>query len=676
MPRKSGKSSDRGEAAKSNNSVETDPLVHTASPELKQPAEPRRPRRGKASAATTLDEPTPHDPNPPGFASEVELNVGGLPAAARAPKAPAEDAWSGFDEGATGDAWGVSSGSVVEDSPHDTGLHDGPPLAGRDRARPAALDPRGNSALDSGLDSNDAFMAAPLDNLPAVKLVAVSGAEAGREFVVRHREMGVGRGAENDVILADPSVSREHARLVFEAGQFALEDLNSGNGTFVNGQKISRQRLQHGDEIAFGNAAFRFLEGDAVPLLPGARGDPADALAGRPRRTGRISRGWRLAATVTGGLAVAVILVGTFYLRRYGGFTGSEARRDLMFSHYERGVEAFKGHHWDQAEEQFVVALGLDPQNPRTRRYVKAIGRERLAEAQLSEARVARKRGDLARANGLALGILDSSCRADAQALLRDIDAECEGRVSRGQQLLTSGQTQEAMQMLQSVDVVRPGRPDVAELLVRANLKVATAQVMPATLANRATRRRSLAFTGPLAEAHREFINGDVEPALQTLDSLNSEEAAAMRDKIEKFREAYQGGMNEHKLKHAGVAIRMLGEAKTLEAQISGGSSKLLSDIDQKLADMFYLQGMQSLSSNDLPQAYQSLRSTINLVPSHMQAMQKLAELAQKAQQMFDAAGREADVQKARAALQGVLQIVATDSELYRKAKQRLDALP
>ena len=666
MP-KSGKTSERGEAAKSTNTVETDPLVHTATPDLDSDEESPRPRRSRLprepSATPSMPapmepDPTPHDPHPAGFASEVERNVGNLPAAARSSHAPADDAWSGFDEGATGDGWGLSSGSVVEESPSER-----PPASqGRADNRPR---PRAS-------DDNDPFLSAPLDNMPSVKLVAVSGAEAGREFIMRDREMGVGRGAENDVILADPSVSREHARLVFEAGQFTLVDLTSGNGTFVNGQKISRQRLQHGDEIAFGNAAFRFLEGDAAPPH---LGDRELDMGRRPSRN-LPSRGWRYVATSMGILALAVALLGVFYMRRYGGLNGSEARRDLMFGHYERGVEAFKGRHWDQADEQFSVALALDPQNVRTRRYLKAIGRERLAETQLVDARQARKRGELARANSLALGILDSSFRADAQALLREIDGECEGRVTRGQQLLANGQPMEAMQMLQSVDSVRPGRPDVAEMLVRANLKGGTTHVLPASLANRATRRHSVVYTGALAEAHREFINGDVEPALQTLDSLNSEEAAAMRDKIEKFREAYQGGMNEHKLKHASVAIRMLGEAKTLEAQISGGSSKLLGELDHKLADMYYLQGMQSLAANDLPQAYQSLRNAANLAPDHMQAIAKLSDLAQKAQQLFDGAGREADVQKARNALQLVLQIVATDSELYRKAKQRLDALP
>lgn len=666
MP-KSGKKGKGRKTAKSANTVETDPLVHTASLDPKVPSTKSRPKRLPRQSSATPSMPlrlgaetsAGHDPNPPGFASEVGRAFNDLPAAAgRAKRAPADDAWSGFDEGATGDAWGLSSGSLVEEPPSGN------------NARPQSQARRSTA---SGMDSDDAFLQAPLEHdLPKVKLVAVSGAEAGREFFMRDPEMGVGRGAENDVILADPSVSREHARITYTARQFALEDLSSGNGTFVNGKKIGRQPLRHGDEVLFGNVAFRFLEGDAAAANVGV----VPPVARRSGLANLPHRGWRVAAGALGLLAVGAVLLGLFYLRRYGGWNGSEARRDMMFTHYERGVEAFKGRHWDQAEEQFTAASGLDPQNLRVRRYLKAVGRERTAEGQLAEAWQAHKHGDLARANALALGVLDASFRADAQALLRQIDADCEGRVSRGQQLLASGQAQEAMQMLQSVDAVRPGRPDVADMLVRANLKSGTNRVLPASLTNRSPRRRSPGVLGPLAEAHREFANGDLEPALQTLDPLNSEEAAALRNKVERFRDAYEGGMGEHQLKHPAAAIRMLSEAKTLEAQISGGGSKLLGDLDHKLADMYALQGAQSMAANALPPAYQSLSNAVNLVPGHPQASQKLEELARKAQQMFDDAGREADMQKSRTLLQEVVQIVPAQSELYRKAKQRLDALP
>jgi FHA domain-containing protein len=68
-----------------------------------------------------------------------------------------------------------------------------------------------------------------------------------------HDELLVGRNPECDVRLADLSVSRRHARLVFRDGAWIVQDLASTNGTAVNGKTIGRCRLQPGDELAFGD---------------------------------------------------------------------------------------------------------------------------------------------------------------------------------------------------------------------------------------------------------------------------------------------------------------------------------------------------------------------------------------------------------------------------------------
>jgi tetratricopeptide (TPR) repeat protein len=229
--------------------------------------------------------------------------------------------------------------------------------------------------------------------------------------------------------------------------------------------------------------------------------------------------------------------------------------------------------------------------------------------------------------------------------------------------------------LLQTVEAIRPGRADVAELLVRANLRSGGSRTSPVSVSSRVSHRRSPGYSGALAQAHRAFVAGDLTAALQALDALNSEDAASLRDKIERFSEAYQNGSIEHHAKHAASAIRLLGMAKALEMQVSNGTSMLTETIDRQLADMYYVQGMQALSDGTLPQAYQAFRSAVGLVPDHSLSAHKLAELSQRAQQQFDAADKEADLQKARATLQAVLEIVPAESELYRKAKRRLDGM-
>ncbi len=69
--------------------------------------------------------------------------------------------------------------------------------------------------------------------------------------------LSVGRHHGCDVRLANPRVSRRHARLVFRDGVWIVQDLESTNGTSVNGVAVGRCRLRPGDEVSFGGERVR-----------------------------------------------------------------------------------------------------------------------------------------------------------------------------------------------------------------------------------------------------------------------------------------------------------------------------------------------------------------------------------------------------------------------------------
>ncbi|MFZ4734606.1 MAG: FHA domain-containing protein [Bradymonadia bacterium] len=86
------------------------------------------------------------------------------------------------------------------------------------------------------------------------KLVLTDGAQAGRELMLFERIACIGRTDENDITLADTSVSRHHARLKKQDdGSYTLMDLNSSNGTRLNGKRVTSARARFGDRIHFGN---------------------------------------------------------------------------------------------------------------------------------------------------------------------------------------------------------------------------------------------------------------------------------------------------------------------------------------------------------------------------------------------------------------------------------------
>jgi len=75
----------------------------------------------------------------------------------------------------------------------------------------------------------------------------------------------VGRDPGNDVVLRDPKVSRRHVEIVFERGFFVLHDLQSANGTYVNGIRVNVAPLTNGSELKLGSSHARFIDEAEVP---------------------------------------------------------------------------------------------------------------------------------------------------------------------------------------------------------------------------------------------------------------------------------------------------------------------------------------------------------------------------------------------------------------------------
>jgi hypothetical protein len=104
------------------------------------------------------------------------------------------------------------------------------------------------------------------------KLVIVRGGAVGKEFPVVGRECLIGRWDPDHGIFPEidldkedweANVSRRHAKIISEGGQYLLEDCGSMNGTFINrGQRLISGRryvIRHGDEIIFGKLFMRFV---------------------------------------------------------------------------------------------------------------------------------------------------------------------------------------------------------------------------------------------------------------------------------------------------------------------------------------------------------------------------------------------------------------------------------
>ncbi|PYQ38210.1 MAG: sigma-54-dependent Fis family transcriptional regulator [Acidobacteria bacterium] len=104
------------------------------------------------------------------------------------------------------------------------------------------------------------------------RLVVTAGPAKDTVIPLTQEEASIGRDPNNAVAISDPSVSRKHCLLRREAdGRFQIADLESRNGTVVNGVTVKEQWLRHGDEIATGDSVFMFLVEEDDRVLPASR---------------------------------------------------------------------------------------------------------------------------------------------------------------------------------------------------------------------------------------------------------------------------------------------------------------------------------------------------------------------------------------------------------------------
>ena len=123
----------------------------------------------------------------------------------------------------------------------------------------------------------------------AIVISDKGGAERRETF--GRSEITVGRVQGNDVMLPKGNVSKKHARLLFRDGRFIVTDLNSTNGTYVNGKRAERAELTPGSVVRIGHTLGVLVRRTAAdhptefgPIGSGLVGGPRLAAAVEPAR--------------------------------------------------------------------------------------------------------------------------------------------------------------------------------------------------------------------------------------------------------------------------------------------------------------------------------------------------------------------------------------------------------
>ncbi|MDH5672370.1 MAG: sigma 54-dependent Fis family transcriptional regulator [Myxococcales bacterium] len=199
----------------------------------------------------------------------------------------AERHWLVLERGGTVVVHDVSGAARSRDNAHVLGLDDPFPL-GRDHVlvRRAVCTSPHRRGLDTGTRSLG------ISERRRLSILLHSGGDA-RLVAVRERPLHVGRGHDNDLRVQDDAASLRHCRIEPSGASVLLRDLDSRNGTYLNGAKVSVAELRDGDVLRVGRSELRLVGHVAAHA---ERGGSSEMVAACPRMLGVMSEARRYAA--------------------------------------------------------------------------------------------------------------------------------------------------------------------------------------------------------------------------------------------------------------------------------------------------------------------------------------------------------------------------------------------
>ncbi len=122
-----------------------------------------------------------------------------------------------------------------------------------------------SATVEIGAVSMDEAVSGEVPSVSGATLWGRSRPVDGRLFPLAFGRQTIGRGAESDIVIAEPSVSLRHAEIDLKPDGTYLVNLISTNGTWVNGAEIHTRRIRPGDVIHFGRVRFDYLEPRVPP---------------------------------------------------------------------------------------------------------------------------------------------------------------------------------------------------------------------------------------------------------------------------------------------------------------------------------------------------------------------------------------------------------------------------
>ena len=548
------------------------------------------------------------------------------------------------------------------------------------------------------------------------RLIIVAGPDIGLEWSFKQAEITMGRGAENEIDFADIAASRHHARISLEGTEFFLADLDSNNGTLLNGVRITREALCSGDEIVIGARTMRFVELDQAPPTAAAHpvvpagpepvvGSPSEiipAIAGEdheldgsqvdvgvvpeddgpgadvdeppiPIAATKKRTGLKVAAIGIGGFAVAASLayMGLIVYERLTGNT-AQAQQERAHVAFLQGVELVKALRCGDAIVMFDRVLATRPEYTRAKEY-KAFCVEEIARwKRLAEAKALASSGSYEPA----LAKLDkidaiSQYRPEADNLgklwRRRVALD---KVAEAQRMFDDGDIASALELL---DEVLAGQPGLAPA---RRLRATIISIREAARSDRPKAAKASAIPTLMERSVSLYIKGRISSAIDAANAAGGADAPIYVERMTTVKRITKEAKVAHRQKAGGELLRLAPKGLDLDLKIAAGKGKIRARLKTYYADGLYLKGLEAYNDADYGRAYKLLSEAVRVEPGHKLSETRLAALGRKARELYYQGYvlKDSNAAETRKIFRQVKQMTSTSSQFHKWASKWLSA--
>ncbi len=486
---------------------------------------------------------------------------------------------------------------------------------------------------------------------PVVKLHVLGGPATGQEYFVNDMRTTVGRGESNTAMIPDGAMSRQHFEIVKNPDEsYTLYDLQSINGTGLNGTRVKEADLYQGDRIEAGKTIFQFLVHGQLPqpnrqrrLIPalanstmsGGMFPPQDLRAGTVMANVGTTQGLMKLSTlitIVAGVMSAILLTGIIVILVSGNSPNQAENQALSSQKYLKGVDAVREHDWAKAEKLFLESHTLD-ENLDVSAQLKRIAMERQAKASFESARSKFDAQDFDEAAKLAALVPTVSVyHEDAQGFSRKPQAlATDETLARAQERVTADDLSVARILTREILAKIPdhkGALDLQSHIDQLEEKRQREQQIAADRVKEAPKALKTSDSiDPFAdlpesgskssrvvnftEGFRLYKAGKFDAAsayfaqeAATASGASAERAKKTSKEIQEFAKLYEDAVATWKVGDWKKADKLLTQARRVDSAVAGGRGYFDADLASKVADARANRGLAAFESGDFADAY------------------------------------------------------------------------